>query len=140
MIKTYEDMVSFNKDNMDAMVKSSNTWSKGVEQLSKECFSFMGRSMDAVSSNAQKYTTCKSAVEAIQLGNDHAKSVVEDWVSQGKKVADISNGIAQEAVAPINARCKIVSETVNNAMNTSMNSSMMNDFASQWNNCCNSKK
>jgi phasin family protein len=135
MIKTYEDMVAFSKDNMEAMVKSSNSWSKGMEQLSKECFSYLGRTMDTASSNAKKYSSCKSAVEAMQLGNEQAKTTIESFVSQSKKIADLSNSIAQEAAAPINARSKNVADTMNSAMNTSMS-----DFTSQWQNCCGTAK
>jgi phasin family protein len=144
MIKNYEDMVAFSKDNMDAMVKSSNTWSQGFEQLSKECFSYMGRAMDNASNNAKKYSSCKSAVEALQMGSEQTKATIEDWVSQSKKVADISNGIAQDATAPLNARYKAVSETMNKNMGSSMN-----DFTSEWNKnwsnawnntCCSTKK
>lgn len=135
MIKTYEDVVAFSKDNMEAMVKSSNSWSKGMEQLSKEYFSYLGRTMDTASNNAKKYSSCKSAVEAMQLSSEQTKSTIENFVSQSQKIADLSNNIAQEAAAPINARSKSVADTVSSAMNTSMG-----DFTSQWGNCCGTSK
>lgn len=113
MIKTYEEILAFNKENVDAVMQSTNTLSKGCEQIAKECFSYFGRSLDNAAENAKKVSACKSAVDVLQLQSETAKNSIEEFVSQSRKVADISNGVAQESIAPLSSRYKVVVDTIN---------------------------
>ncbi len=112
MIKSYEDVVKFNKDNLDAAVAAGTTLAKGVETLSKEYFGYAGKSFDTAVEASKALASCKSPTEFTELQTKLAKDGFDDMVAQSKKMSELTTGVLKSAFEPVGARAKTVFETV----------------------------
>ncbi|MEQ8509850.1 MAG: phasin family protein [Rhodospirillaceae bacterium] len=103
-MNTYEDMVAFNQNNIDAFVASSTAVAKGFEQLTKQYVAFASESFEDAVEASKKIATAKTVNEAVDLQTKIAKTSWEKAVAEGKKITDLSTGIFKEASAPISDR------------------------------------
>ncbi|EKV26671.1 hypothetical protein C882_2180 [Caenispirillum salinarum AK4] len=106
MLKNYESLMQFNKDSMDAFVKSGTTLANGFEQIAKESFGFAGRSFESAIEASQAFATCKTPAEMVQLQTKLAKENWETMVSETTKLSELSATVVKSAVEPISARYK----------------------------------
>lgn len=111
MFKSYDEMVAFAKGNIDAAVQAGNKFSKGCEDMSKECLGLAGGSFDRATETVKALSSVKTPSEAIQLQQKLAKENWETSVAQMKKMADLSQMTMKNAMDPLNARYKAVMET-----------------------------
>lgn len=110
MIRTYEDLIAFNKSNLDAATSAGQALSKGLEDLSKEALAYQSRSLDQAVSVGKQAQSCKTAADVANL---QAKLVKDSWdsaVKQSKTMVDLSNAILKSAMEPLQARTRAVME------------------------------
>ena len=111
MIKTPEEFVSFGQANVDALVKSSQIFATGVQDMTKQFATAAQASMDEVMANFRALSGVKSVKEAIDLQTSLARTAVEKSLAHTGQVADQSFKLAEQAMAPIAGRLSIASDS-----------------------------
>ncbi|WP_413205298.1 phasin family protein [Rhodospirillum sp. A1_3_36] len=112
MMKSYEDIVKFNKDNMDAAVAAGTTFAKGVEDLSKEYFGYASKSFDTAMEATKALTSCKSPTEAAALQQKLTKEGFEGFMAESKKMSEMTTALFKGAFEPVGARAKVAMDSV----------------------------
>lgn len=112
-MNSYDDVVSFNQNNIDAFVASSTVFAKGFEQITKQYVAFASESFEDAVEASKKIATAKTVNEAVDLQTKIAKNSWEKVVAEGQKISDISTGIFKEASAPISDRVQATVDVAN---------------------------
>jgi len=102
--KSYDDLADFGKENIEAIVASTNIITKGAEVIGKEVAAFAKAAVEANMATAKKMFTAKNVQELMDLQGSWAKSSFDNLLSETTKLQDMSLKIANESTAPINAR------------------------------------
>ena len=109
-MKTAEEVVAFSQGNMEALMKSGQIWSTGLQDISKQMASSMQASYEEAMSAFKALTSVKSLKEAVDLQVGLARSAVEKSVSESSKITDASFKLAEQALAPISSRMTLAVE------------------------------
>ncbi len=109
-MKTAEEVVAFSQGNVEAMIKSGQIWSTGLQDISKQMASSMQASYEEALSAFKALTTVKSLKEAVDLQVGLARSAVEKSVTESSKYTDASFKLAEQAMAPISGRITLAVE------------------------------
>jgi phasin family protein len=115
MMKSTEDLVAFSQANIEAFVKSSQIWSAGVQELTKQMASTAKASFEESVSTFKAITTCKSVKEAMDLQSSFAKAALEKAMAESNKLTDASIKLTEQTLAPITARVTVAVETFGKA-------------------------
>lgn len=114
-MKSYDDVMAMGKENMEAAVAASTKVSKGVEELSKECFAIANRSMDQATKNVKEIATVKTPQELLSVQTRIAQESWEVMIGDMKKVSEMTAAIAKDAFEPMTNQVKAVMEQVGKA-------------------------
>jgi len=109
-MKTAEDLVTFGQGNFEAVVKSSQIWVAGVQDLSKQMAATAQAQVDQTMATLKALAGVKSLKEAIELHSTAARATVEKAVAETGKLTDASIKLAEQAMAPIAARLTLAAE------------------------------
>jgi phasin family protein len=112
MINGYEEIIAFNKGNVDAVVKSGSLAVKGIEELAKVYADYTGQSIEKANEAVKALAACKSPVEFVQLQSDLARKSFETFVSESRKVAELTSKVINISLQPLNERFNSFSEIV----------------------------
>ena len=97
----YEDVVSFGKNNVDAVMKSNAIFVKGVQDINKALFGLVQSSLGNSVTATQKILGCKTAKEVMDAQADLARAGYAKAVEDSRKITDLSVKLAEEASQPI---------------------------------------
>lgn len=110
MFKGYDQMNTFGKENLEAVVASSSIVAKGVENLSKEVFALAQSSFETSMNAYKAFFGVKSLREAVDLQSDVSRVQFDKLMSDSAKLAELSLKVANEAFQPIQARFNVAFE------------------------------
>ena len=111
-MKTAEEMMAFSQGNVEALVKSSQIWAAGVQDLTKHIAAVAQAQMDETMANVKAMTSVKSIKEAIDMQTSLAKTAMEKALAETGKITDATMKLTEETMAPITARVSIATETL----------------------------
>lgn len=100
MVKDFEDMQKFGKDNMEATLKAYGTWSKGFQAIAVEMTDYAKKTFEEGTAATEKLIGAKSLDKAFEVQSDYVKSAYEGFVSQATKLGELYANLAQEAYKP----------------------------------------
>jgi phasin family protein len=109
-MKTAEELVAFNQGNMEALMKSSQIWAAGVQDLSKHIAAAAKASLDESISAFKALTSVKSLKDALELQSSFARSALEKSMAESGKLTDASFKLTEQTLAPITARVTVAVE------------------------------
>lgn len=109
-LKGYEDLQTFSKDNVDALIQSSSIAVRGAEDLSKELTAYAQASFDKTITTGKAVLTAGSLKELVDLQTEYLKSSYESLVSELTRVQDLATRVANDAAAPLSARANAAIE------------------------------
>jgi phasin family protein len=109
-MKTAEEVVAFSQGNVEAMIKSGQIWSAGMQDLSKQMASSIQASYEEAMAAFKAMTSVKSFKEAVDLQVGFARSAVEKSMTESSKYTDASIKLAEQAIAPISGRMTMAAE------------------------------
>ncbi|HTI03346.1 MAG TPA: phasin family protein [Acidisoma sp.] len=109
-MKTAEEVVAFSQGNVEALIKSGQIWSAGMQDLSKQMASSMQASYEEAMAAFKAMTSVKSLKEAVDLQVGFARSAVEKSMTESSKYTDASIKLAEQAIAPISSRMTMAVE------------------------------
>jgi phasin family protein len=110
MHKNAEDFVALGQANMEALVKSGQIWTSGIEALMKQFAETAKVSFDESVATLNAITSAKSITEAMALQSNLATSAVTRALAASNKLVDASIKLAEQALAPITARATSAAE------------------------------
>jgi hypothetical protein len=100
MMKTFEDMQKFGKDNMDASLKSFGTFSKTAQAIVVEMADYSKKAFEEGTAATEKLFGAKSIEKALEVQSDYVKSAYEGFVAESAKLGELYADLAQEAYKP----------------------------------------
>lgn len=112
VLKSYDELTVLTKENVDALVKSGTVVAKGAEEAGKQVAAFTQSSLEKSVSNAKALLAVKTIQELVELQNAYAKASIDALVSESTKLQELSVKIANEALAPLNARVNATVEVL----------------------------
>ncbi len=99
-----EQFVSFGQANLEALMKSGQIWSAGIQDLTARLAANAQTSFEETLSAMRAMTGVKTLRDAVELQAGFAKSAVEKTMSETGRITESSMRLAEQAAAPITAR------------------------------------
>lgn len=109
-MRSAEEWVTFGQGNLEAIMKSSQIWLAGVQDLTKQVATTAQEQVDATVSALRALSGVRSAKEAIELQANLARTSFEKAVSESRRFSDSSYKLAEQTVAPIADRVSLAFE------------------------------
>ena len=103
-MKSTEEMVAFGQGNVEAFVKSSQIWTAGLQDLSKQFAATAQANLDETMNAFKAFSGVKSLKDAIDLQTNFARSAFEKSMAESGKLTDASFKLTEQALAPISQR------------------------------------
>jgi phasin family protein len=100
MVRNFDDMQKFGKDNMDAAMKSWNATSKSVQAIAVEMTNYTKKSFEEGSAAMEKLLGAKTLDKAIEVQSDYVKSAYEGFVAEATKLGELYADLAKEVYKP----------------------------------------
>lgn len=114
-MQTAEQFVTFGQGNVEALVKSSQIFANGLQDISKLMAASAQATIDDAMSAFRAMTSVRSLKDAADLQTTLARSAVEKALTQSSQVAETSFKVAEQAFAPINGRLSVVMQSFGKA-------------------------
>ena len=108
MFRSFDDVVSFNKANVDAFVQSANRLAAGVEEIAKEVFGYTGKTLEVAVQGSKALASCKNPDDMARVQQQLARESWDKAVAQSSKLSEMGAIVARSALEPIQARYKRV--------------------------------
>ena len=99
----FESFQTLSKDNMDAVLKSTNALNRGLQAIAAEAADFSKRSIDAGTSALERLIGSGSIDKAVEVQSDYVRAAYEGYVGQVAKVSEIVTDMAKGAYEPYEA-------------------------------------
>ena len=89
----------FTPPNMEAALRASNAWVKGLGSLNEEIISFSQEQVGKCVEASQSLMRCGSVEQAISTQCDIARNTVESYYREANKLIALTSDMAREAFA-----------------------------------------
>jgi phasin family protein len=109
-MKSAEEFVTFSQGNVEAVVKSSQIWTAGVQDLSKQVAASAQTTFDETMATFKALASVKSLKDAFELQANFARSALEKAMAESGKLTDASFKLTEQTLAPITARVTVAVE------------------------------
>jgi phasin family protein len=109
-MKSAEEFVTFSQGNVEAVVRSSQIWTAGVQDLSKQVAASAQASFDETIATFKALTSVKSLKDAFELQASFARSALGKAMAESGKLTDASFKLTEQTLAPITARVSVAVE------------------------------
>jgi hypothetical protein len=100
MLKNFDDMQKYSKDNMDVAVKAWGQLSKSMQAIAAETTDYSKKSFEEGSAALEKLFGAKSLDKAIEIQSAYAKTAYEGFVAQATKMGELYADLAKESYKP----------------------------------------
>jgi phasin family protein len=101
VFKSYDEVTTLNKANIDAVVKASTIATKGVESLSRELMGFAQTRMEAQMELTKQLLGAKTLREFVDAQTDFARQSFDQLMAESAKVTEMTVKVSNEAMEPI---------------------------------------
>ena len=106
---------AFGKQNFEAWLASATAAQKGFETLSARTVAFQKQALENHVAAAKSLMTSKSVQEFAEKQNEYVKGAFEAYVAEVTEVSELVQGLAKDALQPINERVSAVGQFVQTA-------------------------
>jgi len=96
MLKNFDDVQKFGKENMDLALKSFGAVSKSMQAIAVEVADYSKKSFEDSTAAVEKLMGAKTLEKAIEVQSDYFKSAYEGFVSEATKIGDLYSDLAKE--------------------------------------------
>lgn len=108
-VQNFDQIVSFGKDNVEALVKSGSLAIKGLEDLTKAYTTLANQSIEQTSVAVKALSSAKTPTEFQTVYSDLAKTGFESFFAESRKIQELANSVVTSSIAPLNARVQALS-------------------------------
>ena len=98
------EMNSYSKKNLEAVVASATASAKGAEALGAQAMAFSKAVFDTQVSAAKSLAGAKSVQEVVELQTSFAKTALETYMAEFAKMSDTVSASVKESMKPLNER------------------------------------
>jgi hypothetical protein len=95
-----DNMQGFNKDGMDAAMKSFGAVSQSVQAIAAETADFSKKSFEQGAEALEKMLGAKSIDKAVELQSDYLKTSYEAFIAQSNRMSTLYADLAKEVFKP----------------------------------------
>ncbi len=110
MLMNYEELASFGKQNVEAMVQSTTLTAKGVQELGKVYAAFAEANFRKATAAAQALSGVKSPNELLQVQAQLMRENTDNLVAESGKVVEIVQTVVTSALEPLQARMRAAAD------------------------------
>ena len=103
-MKAVNDFSAFHKDSVDAVIASSTTAAKSLEELNAANLAYAKKSMEDSVAAAKSMAGAKSVQEVLEIQSDYAKSSLDAMMAEMNKNSDLMSNLVKDTFKPINDR------------------------------------
>jgi hypothetical protein len=100
MVKNFDDVQKYGKDNMDATMRAWGQLSKGMQAIAAETADYSKKSYEEGTAAFEKLLGAKSLDKAIEIQTAYAKTAYEGFVAQATKIGELYADLAKESCKP----------------------------------------
>lgn len=108
-LKTYGDLASMGKLNIESALKAAAVLTKGVEEIGQAWAALSKRLVDVQMSSLQTLLGARNIKDVVEVHADLTKTHFQTAMSEGAKISELTLKVANEAIQPLSAR---VTDTV----------------------------
>ena len=112
MVKNVDNISSFAKENLDAVMESANIAAKGAEKIAAEAVSASKQSMEQNIAAAKEFSSVRTFDQLVSAQTQFSKQAFDQYVSQATKMGDLFISLSKEASEPLNGRLSAFSDQV----------------------------
>ena len=109
-MKTAEEFVTFGQGNLEAMMKSSQIWMAGLQEMSKVVAATAQAQVEETVSTMKTLAGLRSIKDSVDLQTSFARTSFEKAMSESGKITEHSMKLAAQTLAPITARVNVAVE------------------------------
>lgn len=110
--RSFGDVATYNRQAMEALVKSANVAAKGFEQVNSELMTYTRQAMEDHAAAVKTVMSSKSVQDALEAQSDYTKAAFDAYLGQMTKVSEIMVGLAREVSAPLSDQVKQFADLV----------------------------
>jgi phasin family protein len=114
-VKSYDTVMGYGKDTVEAYMKSATLAGKGIETLNSEIYSYSKDAIEESIAAGKAILGSKSVHEAFELQTDFAKSAFESYISELTKFSELFTSTTKDTFAPLQGRVQAWVEVVQSA-------------------------
>jgi phasin family protein len=104
LFRGYDEVADFSKGNVEALMLSGNIVVRGVEDIGKAWLDLGQKSLQSGAVLAQAFAGVRTLQELVELQTDLARTTLDRLLSESARISELSAKVANEAVAPLQAR------------------------------------
>jgi hypothetical protein len=104
MIRSFEELQSAGRENIEAAVASATALGSGLQTVATEVADYTRKSIEQGVATWEKVLAAKSFDKAIEIQQSYAKAAYEAHLGQVSKLGQLVASTAQAAYHPIEAR------------------------------------
>ena len=114
-LKTYDQLITFSKDNAEALIKSANVAGKGFETIHSEVLAYTRKFIEGGVAATKAVLSARSVEEAFQLQGEFGKTLFQTQVDEVAKIGELALSTAREAAEPFQSRVAAAAQFVTSA-------------------------
>jgi phasin family protein len=111
-MKHAEQILAFSQGNVEAMMKSSQIWVSGLQDLSRQITATAQASFQDNVSVLRSLTAIRTLQDAVALQTSAARTAMEKAMTESTRLTETSMKLAEQASAPLTARVGAAMEMV----------------------------
>ena len=100
MIKSFEELQSLGKGNLDACVACATAFNKGFQAIAAEAAEFSRQSVEKSTQVTEKVLAAKSFDKALEVQQGFAKESMEAYLAQLNKMGELYMNATKDAFKP----------------------------------------
>jgi len=108
--KHAEEYMSAGKGTSDAVMKATQVWAAGVQDLAKQVAASAQSSLDEALATFKALLSVKSPQEALELETKAARSALERTVAESSRIGETAIKLFEQTLAPLAARASMAVE------------------------------
>lgn len=109
-VPNIQDAVEFSQGNVEAVMKSGEIFSKGVQDLNAMWMDTAKVALEEQAATAKSAMECRSLPDMVELQSDLAKVNYDKALEGGRKFSDASLKVLEEATEPLAERVSLAVE------------------------------
>jgi hypothetical protein len=100
MMRNFDDMQKFGKDQLDSVMTQFGSVSKGYQAIATEFTDYSKKSFEQGSAALEKLLGAKTLEKAIEVQSDYFKTAYEAFVAEATKLGALYADLAKETYKP----------------------------------------
>ena len=108
--KAAEELNSFTRENVEALVESGKIAAKGFETMTQSALELAKKNGEAATTAFKSFSSAKSANELLQLQSDFARSQFDKFVADSSKMTEAFVKLSTDMFEPISSRFAVAAD------------------------------